>query len=138
MNKLVIKLSPTEQCLDVPREICNRSRPRPRKVLKPNRYQVSKRAKVKKTCFFLLTVFCYAMINHTNGKCFLTMCSVFKCYANVISNFTIFGTNNLTMPVWVSNSMGVSSHTLYEKTMPEYNIWYAYFMVSPFEKSNLW
>ena len=71
----------------------------PRKVLKPNRYQVSKRAKVKKTCSFLLTVFCYAMINHTNGKCFLTMCSVFKCYANVISNFTIFGTNNLTMPV---------------------------------------
>merc|ERR1711998_487703 len=35
MGKLVPKLSPTEECVDVPKEVCTRSRTNPRKVKKP-------------------------------------------------------------------------------------------------------
>jgi len=35
VTKLVPKLSPTEECVDVPKEICTRSRTNPRKVKKP-------------------------------------------------------------------------------------------------------
>ena len=35
VTKLVPKLSPTEECVDVPKEVCTRSRTNPRKVKKP-------------------------------------------------------------------------------------------------------
>jgi len=35
VTKLVPKLSPTEECVDVPKEVCTRSRTNPRKVRKP-------------------------------------------------------------------------------------------------------
>merc|ERR1712021_74306 len=35
VTKLVPKLSPTEECVDVPKEVCTRSRSNPRKVKKP-------------------------------------------------------------------------------------------------------
>merc|ERR1712071_228384 len=35
MTKLVPKLEPTEECVDVPKEVCTRSRTNPRKVKKP-------------------------------------------------------------------------------------------------------
>ena len=35
VTKLVPKLKPTEECVDVPKEVCTRSRVNPRKVLKP-------------------------------------------------------------------------------------------------------
>ena len=35
MTKLVPKLSPKEECVDVPKEVCTRSRTNPRKVKKP-------------------------------------------------------------------------------------------------------
>merc|ERR1712168_92519 len=35
VTKLVPKLSPPEECVDVPKEVCTRSRPNPRKVKKP-------------------------------------------------------------------------------------------------------
>ena len=35
LNKLVPKLEPTEECVDVPKEVCTRSRTNPRKVKKP-------------------------------------------------------------------------------------------------------
>merc|ERR1712123_498257 len=35
VTKLVPKLSPTEACVDVPKEVCTRSRTNPRKVKKP-------------------------------------------------------------------------------------------------------
>merc|ERR1712079_925937 len=35
VTKLVPKLTPTEECVDVPKEVCTRSRTNPRKVKKP-------------------------------------------------------------------------------------------------------
>ena len=35
VTKLVPKLEPTEECVDVPKEVCTRSRTNPRKVRKP-------------------------------------------------------------------------------------------------------
>merc|ERR1712116_106870 len=35
VTKLVPKLEPTEECVDVPKEVCTRSRTNPRKVKKP-------------------------------------------------------------------------------------------------------
>merc|ERR1712002_1184475 len=35
VTKLVLKLEPTEECVDVPKEVCTRSRTNPRKVKKP-------------------------------------------------------------------------------------------------------
>merc|ERR1739840_66645 len=35
VTKLVPKLEPTEECVDVPKEVCTRSRTNPRKVQKP-------------------------------------------------------------------------------------------------------
>merc|ERR1712098_57965 len=35
VTKLVPKLTPTEECVDVPKEVCSRSRTNPRKVKKP-------------------------------------------------------------------------------------------------------
>ena len=35
MTKLVPKLTPVEECVDVPKEVCQRSKGNPRKVLKP-------------------------------------------------------------------------------------------------------
>ena len=35
MTKLVPKLKPVEECTDVPKEICEKTKGNPRKVLKP-------------------------------------------------------------------------------------------------------
>ena len=35
VTKLVPKLTPTEECVDVPKEVCTRSRTNPRKVKQP-------------------------------------------------------------------------------------------------------
>ena len=42
MTKLVPKLEPKEECVDIPKEVCTRSRTNPRKVKKPE---------VKKWCY---------------------------------------------------------------------------------------
>ena len=35
MTKLVPKLTPVEECVDVPKEVCQKAKGNPRKVLKP-------------------------------------------------------------------------------------------------------
>lgn len=35
MTKLVPKLTPVEECVDVPKEVCQKGKGNPRKVLKP-------------------------------------------------------------------------------------------------------
>ena len=42
VTKLVPKLEPSKECVDVPKEVCSRSRGNPRKVKKPT---------VKKWCY---------------------------------------------------------------------------------------